>query len=588
MKGSLLAKYTMEHSDEVKNYLRLLGYLKLYWRRLFAAVVCSSFVAAFTGAYAYLARPVLDNIFINKDMKMLLVLPLVLLAISLFKGAFTYAQAYLMNYVGLRVVADVRDELYAHIIKLPLVFHVANASGRLLARLLDDVHLFQEAVSSMFKDAVQQTLTIFVLVGVIFYQNWQLAILAVVVLPLSIYPMLRLGKRLRKIAFTGQERIADLAALIKESLTGIRVVKAFVKEKFEANRFHDVNTRYFSATMKGAQVAAFTSPVMEFVGSIGVAAVIWYGGYLVIQDVMTPGAFASFLTATFLLYNPIRRLAHANNTIQRALAAAERIFSVLDEQIEYTWDDGKQHLPLLKGDIEIRGVTFFYEKTEIPALTNINLQVMAGEIIAIVGHSGSGKTTFVNLIPRFYDPTSGEIRFDGCDVRDVSLRSLRRQIGMVSQDILLFEGTIRSNIAYGQEDLSIDEVVEVAKAAYAHSFISELPQGYNSFIGENGVNLSGGERQRIAIARAMLRNPRILILDEATAALDAESEHMVQLALSNLMQGRTTFVVAHRLSTIREADRIIVLNQGSIVETGSHETLLRQGGFYTQLYNMQA
>jgi len=578
----------MKHSDEVKNYLRLLGYLKLYWRRLFAAVVCSSFVAAFTGAYAYLARPVLDNIFINKDMQMLLVLPLVLLAISLFKGAFTYAQAYLMNYVGLRVVADVRDELYAHIIKLPLVFHVANASGRLLARLLDDVHLFQEAVSSMFKDAVQQTLTIFVLVGVIFYQNWQLAILAVVVLPLSIYPMLRLGKRLRKIAFTGQERIADLAALIKESLTGIRVVKAFVKEKFEANRFHDVNTRYFSATMKGAQVAAFTSPVMEFVGSIGVAAVIWYGGYLVIQDVMTPGAFASFLTATFLLYNPIRRLAHANNTIQRALAAAERIFSVLDEQIEYTLDDGKQHLPLLKGDIEIRGVTFFYEKTEIPALANINLQVMAGEIVAIVGHSGSGKTTFVNLIPRFYDPTSGEIRFDGCDVRDVSLRSLRRQIGMVSQDILLFEGTIRSNIAYGQEDLSIDEVVEVAKAAYAHSFISELPKGYNSFIGENGVNLSGGERQRIAIARAMLRNPRILILDEATAALDAESEHMVQLALSNLMQGRTTFVVAHRLSTIREADRIIVLNQGSIVETGSHETLLRQGGFYTQLYNMQA
>ncbi len=577
----------MERSEGMTNYLRLLAYLRPYWRRLAIAVVCSAFVSGFTGMYAYLARPVLDDIFINKDMQMLIIVPLALLAISLFKGGFTYAQAYLMNYVGLRVVADVRDQLYEHLIRLPLAFHIKNASGRLLARVLDDVHLFQEAVSGMFKDAVQQSLTVLVLVGVVFYQNWKLAMLAVVVLPLSIYPMLKLGKRLRGIAVTGQERIADLAALIKESLTGIRVVKAFVREGFEANRFHDVNTKYFRATMKGAQVAAFTSPVMEFVGSIGVAAVVWYGGYLVIQDVMTPGAFASFLTAVFLLYNPIRRLAHANNTIQRALAAAQRIFSVLDEQTEHALDHGQRVLPAVKGAIELRGVTFYYADTEIPALSSIDVTADAGEVVALVGHSGSGKTTFVNLIARFYDPTEGTILFDGCDIREVSLPSLRQQIGMVSQDVLLFEGTIRSNIAYGRDDLEMDEVVAAAEGAYAHNFIARLPEGYDSTIGENGVKLSGGERQRIAIARAMLRNPRVLILDEATAALDTESEQMVQLALANLMKGRTTFVVAHRLSTIRQADRIIVLNQGKIVETGGHEALLRQDGVYTQLHRMQ-
>ena len=577
----------MERSEGMTNYLRLLGYLRPYWRRLAIAVVCSAFVSGFTGMYAYLARPVLDDIFINKDMQMLIMLPLVLLAISLFKGGFTYAQAYLMNYVGLRVVADVRDQSYEHMIRLPLAFHIKNASGRLLARILDDVHLFQEAVSGVFKDAVQQSLTVLVLVGVIFYQNWKLAIVAVVVLPLSIYPMLKLGKRLRGIAVTGQERIADLAALIKESLTGIRVVKAFVREGFETARFHDVNTKYFRATMKGAQVAAFTSPVMEFVGSIGVAAVVWYGGYLVIQDVMTPGAFASFLTAVFLLYNPIRRLAHANNTIQRALAAAQRIFSVLDEQPEHVFDRGKRVLPTIKGEIELHGVIFYYAETETPALAGINVTAGAGEVVALVGHSGSGKTTFVNLIARFYDPTEGSVLFDGCDIREVSLPSLRQQIGMVSQDVLLFEGTIRSNIAYGRDDLETDEVVAAAKGAYAHNFITQLPDGYDAIIGENGLKLSGGERQRIAIARAMLRNPRVLILDEATAALDTESEQMVQLALANLMKGRTTFVVAHRLSTVRQADRIIVLNQGKIVETGCHEALLRQDGVYTQLYRMQ-
>ncbi|HIB54995.1 MAG TPA: lipid A export permease/ATP-binding protein MsbA [Nitrospirales bacterium] len=577
----------MERSDGMTNYLRLLAYLRPYWKRLAIAVVCSAFVSGFTGMYAYLARPVLDDIFINKDMQMLIIVPLALLAISLFKGGFTYAQAYLMNYVGLRVVADVRDQLYEHLMRLPLAFHIKNASGRLLARVLDDVHLFQEAVSGMFKDAVQQSLTVLVLVGVVFYQNWKLALLAVVVLPLSIYPMLRLGKRLRGIAVTGQERIADLAALIKESLTGIRVVKAFVREDFEAARFHDVNKKYFRATMKGAQVAAFTSPVMEFVGSIGVAAVVWYGGYLVIQDVMTPGAFASFLTAVFLLYNPIRRLAHANNTIQRALAAAQRIFSVLDEQPEHVLDHGRRVLPTIRGDIELRGVTFYYADTETPALAGIDMTAGVGEVVALVGHSGSGKTTFVNLIARFYDPTEGSILCDGCDIRDVSLSSLRQQIGMVSQDVLLFEGTIRSNIAYGRDDLGMDEVVAAAEGAYAHNFIARLPEGYDSIIGENGVKLSGGERQRIAIARAMLRNPRVLILDEATAALDTESEQMVQLALANLMKGRTTFVVAHRLSTIRQADRIVVLNQGKIVEIGGHEALLCQDGVYTQLHRIQ-
>lgn len=573
--------------SSVSRFIRLVRYLKPHRLRLIAAFVCSALVAGLSGAYAWLVRPVLDGIFIDKNEALLLVLPLALFAVSVAKAAFNYGQNYLMNYVGNQVITDIRQELFRQMIRLPVGFHDANTSGRLVSRVINDVTLMANAVAGVLKDVFQQGLTFLAMMGVIFYQNWRLAGLSVVIIPLAVYTMVRMGQRLRRLATRGQERMGDMASTLQETLAGIRMVKAFGREEDEARRFSESNKAFLSTTMKSIQVSSLGSSHMEVIGVIGVAAIIWYGGYLVIHGTMTPGAFFSFLTAMFMAYTPIRRLSGANNTVQQALAAAERVFDVLDMKTEEDRDQGRLELGRISRSLEFQGVTFRYEGHTAPALTGIDLSVEAGEVVALVGSSGSGKTTLVSLLPRFYEPTEGRILIDGTDIRSYTLSSLRLHIGIVSQDVVLFDDTIRNNIAFGRRGAADEDVVRAARLAYAHDFIERLPHGYATVIGEKGVKLSGGERQRLAIARAILRDPPLLILDEATSALDTESERVVQLALGNLMKDRTTLVIAHRLSTVQNADRIVVLDRGTIAEIGTHEALLRRGGIYKRLHSLQ-
>ncbi|MGH7260653.1 MAG: lipid A export permease/ATP-binding protein MsbA [Nitrospiraceae bacterium] len=571
----------------MKLWLRLLRYVLRYRVRLAAAFACAVLVAALTAAYAWLVQPVLDDVFIRKDQMLLALLPVALLGVAAFKAAFSYGQNYLMNYVGFRVITDVRQELFQQLLRLPVGYHDANSTGRSLSRVINDVNLMGNAVSGVLKDVLQHGLTFLAMVGLMFYRHWGLAAASLFVIPMTVLIIARMGERLRRLATTGQERVGDMASALQETLTGIRIVKAFGREETEGQRFRNNNKALLQAILKALQVSSLGSSHMEVIGVAGVAAIIWYGGYLVTHGAMTPGDFFSFLTAMFMAYTPLRKLGGANNTIQQALSAADRAFAVLDLDNEADRDRGRKELAPIARALEFRQVTFQYDGSDLPALSGIDLTVARGEVVALVGSSGSGKTTLVSLVPRFYEPTSGAVLIDGQDIREGTLRSLRRQIGIVSQDTVLFDESVRYNIAYGREEATDEQIVEAAKAAFAHEFIERLPDGYRTKIGENGVKLSGGERQRLAIARAILRNPPLLIFDEATSSLDSESERIVQLALANLMKNRTTLVIAHRLSTVQNAHRIVVLDRGRIVESGSHDELLRRGGLYKRLHAIQ-
>jgi len=571
----------------MKLYLRLLKYLKPYRWILTGAVFCSAMVSLLTAAYAWLVQPVVNDVFIRKDGFMLKILPAAIIAVAFLKGLFNYGHAYLVRYVGSRVIAGIRRDLYHHIVLLPIGFHAKNATGKLMSRVINDVGMMQTAVSTVIKDLFQQSLTMVALTGVIFYQNWRLGLMAVLAMPLATYPLIRVGRRLRKVARSGQEKIGDLTSILQETFAGIRIVKAFGREDFETERFDKKNMNYFKNVMRATSVSELTSPMMETIGSVGAAAIIWYGGYQVITDQMDAGAFFSFMTAAMLMYAPMKGLSSANNTLQQALAAAERIFTILDQKNERELDAGRRLVPTLQGEIEFREVSFHYDGIRSAALSNINLKARPGEVIALVGSSGAGKTTLVNMIPRFYEPQSGTILIDGIPIQEINLSSLRSQIGIVSQEVVLFDDTVRWNIAYGLDHVTEEEIIRAAEAAYAHLFIGKMPKGYDTVLEKGGANLSGGERQRLAIARALLKNPPILILDEATSALDAESEFIVQKALVNLMKNRTTFVIAHRLSTVQRATCILVVDQGRIVEMGRHEELMRRDGPYRKVYQMQ-
>jgi subfamily B ATP-binding cassette protein MsbA len=548
-------------------------------------MVCMLMVAGATSLMAFMVKPVLDDIFIQKKTEILVLLPLFIIFLYIVKGLFAYGQSYLMSYVGEKIVAHMREGLYAHLQKLSLSYFDRTPTGLLMSRIINDVSLIQGAVSSAVTGVLKDAFTIVGLIGVIFYRDWQLACLAILVLPVAVYPIVKFGRKLRKISTQSQKTMAEISIHLHETLTGNRIVKAFNTEAFEIRRFNERVRKFFGLTMKDVSIKSMSSPIMEFLGGIGIAAIIWYGGYQVIKGYSTPGTFFSFLTALLMLYEPIKHLSGINNTIQQGMAAALRVFEIMDLPAEIQDGPGAKRLTGIEREIRFEKVAFAYEDKWV--LQDINLTVRAGEVVAIVGASGGGKTTLVNLIPRFYEASEGDIFFDDQSIKGITLASLRKQIGIVTQQTILFNDTVRNNIAYGSEGKTEEEVIQAAQAAYAYDFIQELPGKMETLIGEQGVRLSGGERQRLSIARALLKNAPILILDEATSALDSESEAEVQHALENLMRGRTAFIIAHRFSTIRNVDRILVLAEGRIVEEGGHDQLMALGGEYKRLFDIQ-
>ncbi len=572
----------------MRYYLRILSYARPYWFRITIALIMTQVVAATEGAMAWLVKPLMDKIFIEKNAQMLKLIPLAIIALYAVKGVGRYLQSYLMRYSNLRMVMDLRVDLFRKIQQMSLAFYKSKPTGELISRVTSDVGAVRNANVDVIKNLIRQVLTLIALLVVLFKRDWQLAILACATVPFSGVLIERVGRKVKRITKRSQERQADLSALMVESFSGARIVKAFNMEEQETKRFRKQLRRLYSLSMSKVKAAELVSPLIEWLGSIGVAAIIYIGGMRVISGRLTPGGFFSFMAALMMMYGPIRRLTKANNAIQSAIAAAERIFEVLD------MDPDIKDAP---DAIEVRGFTdairfdhvwFAYpDDPDHWVLRDIHIEIPKGEVFAIVGESGAGKSTLVDLIPRFYDPVRGGVYLDGVDIRRLKIASLRALIGIVTQEVILFNDTVANNILYGRPGATFEEVVEAAKVAYAHEFIEALPNGYETVVGERGTRLSGGEKQRIAIARAMLKDPPILILDEATSALDSQSERIVQEAMDRLMVGRTVFVIAHRLSTVQRAHRIVVLDKGTIVEMGSHQELLDQEGLYSHLYRLQ-
>jgi len=568
----------------LKEYRKIFQVVLPYWKRVAVAAGASMVVSGLNGSLAWMVKPIMDNIFVSKDPYLLMVIPFVVFFIFLFKGIFLTINGYLIRSVNQKMIMNLRNRLYSHILKLPLGYFGKSSSGELISKVINDISLLNELVSVTIKDLLIESTTAVALIGVALWRRADLAVISLVALPAAFYTVGRLGKRIRQISRRSQEKISHITEFLNESFTGIKILKAFTRQTTEEERFEAITREFYRENMRATRVGETATLLMETVGGIGIAFVMWYGGRLVITNAMTVGDFFSFLAAIFLMYSPIRRLAKVNINIQQARPPFERIMNLLAEPTE---TEGAVELDQKINKIEFSGISFTYPGENNKALDTINLTVNNGEIIAIVGKSGGGKTTLVNLLPRFYQPTEGKILINDTDTSTVTFRSLRGAFGIVSQDVILFNDTVAANIAYGRPGADREEVVRAAKAAYAHDFIMELPDGYGTIIGEKGTRLSGGQRQRISIARAILTDPQVLILDEATSSLDTASEVMLQKALENLMSNRTTFVIAHRLSTIKKADRIIVLDRGTITETGTHQELLSLGGLYRKLYELQ-
>ena len=550
------------------------------------AVFFMALMAAATAFSAWLMEPVVNEVFIAGNEAMLWPLGMAVFVTFLVKGAANYGQTVLMSFVGFRIIADNQNRLFAHLTRMDLSFFQSQSTGRLISRFTVDINQMRVAVSNALTGFGKDLLSFVGLVAVMFAKDWQLAAICIFIFPMAALPVLKLGRRMRKVTANTQEEMGLFTTLLEQTFQGIRVVKAYGMEGYEKSRIADIVERIFRLNIKSARTRALSSPIMETLGGVAICIVIVYGGYRVIDGATTSGAFFSFIMALLLAYEPMKRLANLNASLQEGLAGAQRLFQLLDTEPAILEKPNATDLGKAKGHLRLEDVGFSYP-TGNRALKEISLEAAGGKRVALIGASGAGKSTILNLIPRFHDIDEGRVSIDGNDVRDITFASLYANVALVSQEITLFDDTVRANIAYGRAGASEDEIIEAAKNAAAHDFIAELPEGYDTMVGEQGIKLSGGQRQRLAIARAMLKNAPILLLDEATSALDTESERQIQAALDTLMAGRTTLVIAHRLSTVTGADLIYVIDEGTVIEQGTHLELMAQGGAYRRLYDLQ-
>lgn len=568
------------------SYKRLLTYVRPYIGRMIFGLVCMIIAAAAYLVVPWLIKNVVDKVLAEKNMYMLNLVVISILIVFLVRGFATYGQTYTMSYIGQRVIIDIREAMFKHLQRLDQAYYDRRKTGVIMSNLTNDVAALQSAIVDNLVSFITEGVTLIGSLVSMLYLDWKLTLVTLVIVPVVLGIINIFGKRLRIAGHDVQGRIADITSLLQETISGARVVRSFAREGYEVQRFERENQRNFRAVMRATKLTSLLSPLVEFSAAIAVTVILWYGGYSVVTGAITAGSLIAFLIYAINLSNPVKRLSQVYGNIQKAMAAGDRVFAILDTKPEVVEKADAIVLPEVDGRVRFDHVSFSYDG-EKKALDDFSLDVPAGRVVAIVGPSGAGKTTIANLLPRFYDATEGAITVDGIDVRDVTFQSLREQIGVVPQETMLFNATIKDNILYGRLDGTDEEVYAAAKAANALEFIERLPEGMDTLVGERGSSLSGGQRQRIAIARAILKNPKILILDEATSALDTESEKLVQEALERLMQGRTAFVIAHRLSTIKNADQIVVLREGKLVESGTHDELLAAGGLYQHLYSVQ-